>query len=201
MFLVFNSKYNNFLCICSPIQQATYVELFRQLLNLNPQFSPNAFLIDYEHAVKSAVEQSYSKYYCQGMFLSLVTKYILQRTSRGTTNNVVWWCRFCSADPYAACSGIRSSGQCGWSLWDAATLHGQEALPVLDYFEDIYTGRRTQDQSRRCPQFPISMCNIYAWSCYWGFAWHKQFLGGLAKSSKQTLLLSILTYGTFWKCL
>ena len=142
-------------------QRQTYLTLFRRLLALNPRLNPRSFLIDYEQAARSAIEEVFPQVSLKGCFYHLSQSIYRKVQEEGL--QVPY-----QSDDHLALKIRMLAGLAFVPMHrvvdDFETLlqdFPSQATPIADYFEDTYIGRPTQGQNRRAPRYAISMWNMH----------------------------------------
>ncbi|XP_076057300.1 uncharacterized protein LOC143034842 [Oratosquilla oratoria] len=141
-------------------QQATYEDILQQLLTINPRLNPKTFLIDFEQAARSAIEEIFPNVTVKGCFY-----HISQSIYRKVQNEGLQTKYQTDADFSLQIRMIPALAFVPPEKVIEAFEKLQETLPpeadaIIDYFEDTYIGRRRR-HTRRQPRFPVSMLSIY----------------------------------------
>ncbi|XP_042221586.1 uncharacterized protein LOC121866058 [Homarus americanus] len=129
--------------------RATYQDLFHQLLTINPMLNPKTFLIDYEQATRSAIEEVFPNATVKGCFYHLSQNIYRKVNLRDYKENIKLKIQMLPVLAFIPQGEV---------VYLVETMP-PEADPVM-YFEDTYIGRQRR-HNRRAPRFPVSTWNIY----------------------------------------
>lgn len=141
-------------------QRATYQDLLQQLLTINPMLNPQSFLIDYEQAARSAIEEVFPNVTVKGCFFHLSQNIYRKVQSEGLQGKYQTDVNFALKIRMLPALAFIPSDEVVDAFETLQNTMPPEADPITDYFEDTYIGR-TRRRNRRAPRFPVSMWNMY----------------------------------------
>ncbi|KAB0805687.1 hypothetical protein PPYR_02657 [Photinus pyralis] len=140
----------------------TYQKLLQQLKNLIPGLLPTRVLLDFEAAAMGAFSEEFEGIAVSGCFFHLCQNVWRRVQSEGLqilyqgNHDFAQWVRMIPAIAFVPPHRVLEA-------FDELVEYENfppEAQPIVDYFEDIYIGRRARRQ-RRPPIFSIEMWNMY----------------------------------------
>ena len=139
--------------------QETYARLFREITRLRPGLSPQSVMIDYEAASRRALTMVFPDAAIKGCFYHLS-----QSVYRNVQNHGLKEAYSNDPDlslkirmlPAIAFVPVEDTAR---AFDDVVDVMPEEAIPISNYFEDTYIGRRLRD-ARRNPLFSPNMWNV-----------------------------------------
>ncbi|KAB0803048.1 hypothetical protein PPYR_00018 [Photinus pyralis] len=142
--------------------RATYVTFLQQLKRLQPGLQPTQLMTDFELAAMQAFELEFPGILKTGCFFHLSQSVWRKVQSEGpkaryeNDHEFARWIRMIPALAFVPEHNVSDS------FTELLETEGfpEEAVPIANYFEDTYIGRRLR-RGRQIPLFPTQIWNVY----------------------------------------
>ena len=143
-------------------QEATYERMWDEIKALKPGLSPSMVQIDFETGSMNAIRYAFPQAEVLGCYFHLGQSIWRKIQEQGLRNAYINGEDMRRSIKMVMALAFLPENEVG-DAFDDVSDECEEALqPVLDYFEDVYLGRRDRRGRRRQARFPVRMWSVYS---------------------------------------
>ncbi|XP_076045816.1 uncharacterized protein LOC143028060 [Oratosquilla oratoria] len=143
-------------------QQVTYSQMWTEIKSLKPGLAPRSVQIDFELASKAALIEAFSQTHILRLLLSPGTIALEKRFKKRTATLYLKDENVRMALKMLLSLAFLSVDEVSDAFDELVADYPAEVMPLVNYFEDNYVGRRNRRGDRRQPLFPVHMWSVKA---------------------------------------
>ncbi|XP_076820927.1 uncharacterized protein LOC143466174 [Clavelina lepadiformis] len=143
-------------------QQVTYSQMWTEIKSLKPGLAPRSVQIDFELASKAALIEAFPQTHIYGCYFHLGQSLWRKIQENGLQRLNVQDDNIRMALKMLLALAFLPVDEVSDAFDELVADYPAEVMPLVNYFEDNYVGRRNRRGDRRQPLFPVHMWSVKA---------------------------------------